>query len=47
MENVGIYTPPSKNKPVLTGLSGEHFQVNLTIEDLEVTQSAQDKLLLV
>mgnify|MGYP000423353195 CR=1 FL=1 len=44
MENVGIYTPPSKNKPVLTGLSGEHFQVNLTIEDLEVTQSAQDKL---
>jgi len=44
MENVGIYTPPSKNKPVLTGLSSEHFQVNLTIEDLEVTQSAQDKL---
>jgi len=44
MENVGIYTPPSKNKPVIAGLSGEHFQVNLTIEDLEVTQSAQDKL---
>ena len=46
MENVGIYTPPSKNKPVIAGMamSGEQFQVNLTIEDLEVTQSAQDKL---
>ena len=46
MENVGIYTPPIKNKPVITGMamSGEQFQVNLTVEDLEVTQSAQDKL---
>ena len=46
MENVGIYTPPSKNKPVIAGMamSGEQFQVNLTVEDLEVTQSAQDKL---
>ena len=46
MENVGIYTPPSKNKPVINGMamSGEQFQVNLTVEDLEVTQSAQDKL---
>lgn len=45
MENVGIYTPPRKNKPVVAGMSGDHhFQVNLTVEDLEVTQSAQDKL---
>ncbi|MFT5224928.1 MAG: iron-sulfur cluster insertion protein [Polaribacter sp.] len=45
MENVGIYTPPIKNKPVVvTGMSDEHFQVNLTTEDLEVTLSAQDKL---
>ncbi len=44
MENVGTYTPPSKNIPVVAGMSDEHFQVNLTIEDLEVTQSAQDKL---
>jgi len=44
MENVGIYTPPRKNKPVLAGLLDEQFQVNLTIEDLEVTLSAQDKL---
>ena len=44
MDNVGIYTPPRKNKPVVTNLAGEHFQVNLTVEDLEVTQSAQDKL---
>jgi iron-sulfur cluster insertion protein len=44
MENVGTYTPPRKNKPVIAGLSGEHFQVNLTVEDLEVTPSAQDKL---
>jgi iron-sulfur cluster insertion protein len=45
MENVGIYTPPRKNKPVVVaGMSDEHFQVNLTVEDLEVTQSAQDKL---
>lgn len=45
MENVGIYTPTRKNKPVVAGTSGDHhFQVNLTVEDLEVTQSAQDKL---
>lgn len=43
MENVGIYTPPRKNKPVATSMSSE-FNVNLTVEDLEVTQSAQDKL---
>jgi iron-sulfur cluster insertion protein len=44
MENVGIYTPPRKNKPVVAGILSEQFQVNLTVEDLEVTQSAQDKL---
>ena len=44
MENVGIYTPPRKNNPVVAGMLSENFQVNLTIEDLEVTQSAQDKL---
>lgn len=43
MENVGIYTPPGKNKPVPAGMSSE-FSVNLTVDDLEVTQSAQDKL---
>jgi len=44
MENVGIYTPPIKNKPAVASILSEQFQVNLTIEDLEVTQSAQDKL---
>lgn len=44
MENVGIYTPPLKNKPVIAGTTDDYFQVNLTVEDLEVTQSAQDKL---
>jgi iron-sulfur cluster insertion protein len=45
MENVGIYTPPRKNQAVVAGMTGDHhFQVNLTVEDLEVTQSAQDKL---
>jgi iron-sulfur cluster insertion protein len=43
MENVGIYTPPNKNKPVVAGMSTD-FNINLTNEDLEVTQSAQDKL---
>lgn len=42
MENVGIYTP--KNKPAMAGMSNDHFKINLTVEDLEVTQSAQDKL---
>ena len=44
MESVGIYTPPRKNKPVATTGMSTDFKVNLTIEDLEVTQSAQDKL---
>lgn len=43
MENVGIYTPPSKVIPVV-GNSSDMFISSLTTEDLEVTQSAQDKL---
>ena len=44
MENVGIYTPPQKHKPIIFDNISDHFHVNLTDEDLEVTQSAQDKL---
>ncbi len=43
MENVGIYTPPQKNR-VVSGASSESFQPSLTVSDLEVTQPAQDKL---
>ena len=43
MENVGIYTPPQKT-PVVSGASSASFQPSLTVSDLEVTQSAQDKL---
>ena len=43
MENVGIYTPPKKVTPV-AATSSDLFQPNLTQSDLEVTQSAQDKL---
>ncbi len=44
MENVGTYTPPQAAKLVNTPTS-EIFDPRLTISDLEVTQSAQDKLL--
>lgn len=44
MENVGIYTPPKKNKAVLGDIS-DHFHASLSNDDLDVTQSAQDKLL--
>ncbi len=48
MENVGIYTPPKKAGPVpvgTTSVSGsEVFQPGLSDSDLEVTQSAQEKL---
>ncbi len=44
MENVGIYRPPQKNKPVVDVVS-DKFHVNLTHDDIEVTPSAQDKLL--
>jgi iron-sulfur cluster insertion protein len=43
MENVGIYTPPQAVKTV-SGPSSASFQPSLTQSDLEVTQSAQDKL---
>ena len=44
MENVGIYTPPQKSKPV-SGEISDTFLVDLSNDDLEVTQSAQVKLL--
>jgi iron-sulfur cluster insertion protein len=44
MENVGIYTPPKKNEAVIGDVS-DSFVVNLSNDDLEVTQSAQEKLL--
>jgi len=44
MENVGIYTPPKKKDAVI-GETSDTFRVKLSNDDLEVTQSAQDKLL--
>ena len=44
MENVGIYTPPKKNDAVI-GATSDAFHINLSNDDLEVTQPAQDKLL--
>jgi iron-sulfur cluster insertion protein len=43
MENVGIYTPPKKTRPVVSSGS-DVFIASLTQNELEVTQSAQDKL---
>ena len=43
MDNVGIYTPPQQAKPAAGGGS-DVFQPSLTVSDLEVTRSAQDKL---
>ncbi len=43
MENVGIYTPPQKASAVSSGGSAS-FQPSLSVSDLEVTPSAQDKL---
>ena len=43
MENVGIYKPPQKNTDVIGDIS-DSFTVDLSTGDLEVTQSAQDKL---
>jgi len=43
MESVGIYTPPQQAKPAVAGGSGV-FEASLTQDELEVTQSAQDKL---
>ena len=44
MENVGIYTPPKKAETV-PAPADALFQPSLTVNELEVTQSAQDKLL--
>jgi len=44
MENVGIYTPPQPAKPSVSGSGSAVFEPSLTLQDLEVTQSAQDKL---
>lgn len=44
MENVGIYTPPKKVESV-PAPADAMFQPGLTVNELEVTQSAQDKLL--
>ena len=44
MENVGIYTPPQAAKAMPADISAV-FDSSLTLDELEVTQSAQDKLL--
>ena len=43
MENVGIYTPPQAAKPDASA-SSDVFDASLTVNELEVTRSAQDKL---
>lgn len=43
MDNVGIYKPPQASNPVVGEVS-DRFHVSLSNKDLEVTQSAQDKL---
>ncbi len=43
MESVGVYTPPKKPAPYIASGS-DVFQSSLTVNELEVTQSAQDKL---
>lgn len=43
MENVGIYTPPQAAE-VNSAPGSATFQPSLTVSDLEVTGSAQDKL---
>lgn len=43
MENVGIYTPPKKNDDIVASIS-DTFSVALATEDLDVTESAQNKL---
>lgn len=45
MDNVGIYRPPQPAKPQPAASGGSNvFEPSLTVSDLEVTQSAQDKL---
>ena len=43
MENVGIYKPPQKDTDAIGDIS-DLFNVDLTKDDLEVTQSAEGKL---
>jgi iron-sulfur cluster insertion protein len=43
MDNVGIYTPPRKAQPVAADPSSV-FEPALTVNELEVTRPAQDKL---
>jgi iron-sulfur cluster insertion protein len=43
MDNVGIYTPPQARATV-AGSGSEVFEPSLTVNELEVTQPAQDKL---
>ena len=43
MGNVGIYTPPQARAAVVVSGS-ENFEPSLTVNELEVTQPAQDKL---
>ncbi len=43
MDNVGIYTPPQPARPAVASGS-DMFEASLTQNELEVTQSAQDKL---
>lgn len=44
MDNVGIYSPPKKAEPI-PAAGDAMFQPSLTVNELEVTQPAQDKLL--
>ena len=44
MDNVGIYTPPKQAKAPVPGDASALFERKLTSNELEVTQSAQDKL---
>ncbi|MFT5503976.1 MAG: iron-sulfur cluster insertion protein [Gammaproteobacteria bacterium] len=44
MDNVGIYTPPKKAPPVVSNFD-DIFSVELTVNELEVTPAAQEKLL--
>jgi iron-sulfur cluster insertion protein len=43
MDNVGIYTPPKKAEPA-PAVDGSIFEPALTLNELEVTRPAQDKL---
>lgn len=43
MDNVGIYTPP-QTRAAATGSGSGVFEPSLTVNELEVTQPAQDKL---